>query len=305
MKKKKNKRINKIPYLILLILLILGFKYLNIDSVTKSETYLELEEIGYSSDEITNILKLDEDYIESITNLEYEENVYELMTEKYFILSNLERYINLIKTTNIKDVIELVNTDRDYSFYTNIQSTNLDKDYLMLVNKYHNLDNDYVPNNLVNVINGNGQVLNIVNNELTEMYNDAKELGLNLFAQSNYRSYSRQETLYNNYVKSKGQVAADRESARPGHSEHQTGLAIDFIIPGQTLEQFYLSNEFIWLKDNSYKYGFILRYPEDKENITGYIYEPWHYRYVGKEVAQYIYENDLTFDEYYAYFIEE
>ena len=305
MKKKKNKKINKIPYLILLILLILGFKYLNIDSITKSKTYLELEEIGYSSDEITNILKLDERYIDAITNLEYNKYIYSLMIEKYFILSNLERYINLIDTTNIKDVIELVNTDRDYTFYTNIQSTNLDKDYLILVNKYHNLDNDYVPSNLVNVINGNGQVLNMVNNSLTEMYNDAKELDLNLFAQSNYRSYARQETLYNNYVKSKGQVAADRESARPGHSEHQTGLAIDFIIPGQTLEQFYLSNEFIWLKDNSYKYGFILRYPEDKENITGYIYEPWHYRYVGKEVAQYIYENDLTFDEYYAYFIEE
>lgn len=306
MKRKKNKRVNKIPYLILIILLILGFKYLNINKVTKSENYLELEQIGYSKDEINNILKLDDNYIESITNLEYRENIYELMTQKYFILSKLERYISLINNnTNIKDVIELINTDRDYTFYTNIKATNLDKDHLMLVNKYHNLDKNYVPSNLSNVINGNGQVLDFVNQSLSKMYNDAKELGLNLFAQSNYRSYARQETLYNNYVKSKGQVAADRESARPGFSEHQTGLAIDFIIPGQTLEQFYLSNEFIWLKDNAYKYGFILRYPEDKENITGYIYEPWHYRYVGKEVAQYIYENDITFDEYYAYFIEE
>jgi zinc D-Ala-D-Ala carboxypeptidase len=305
MKKKKKKRINKIPYLIILIILIVGFKYLNINEISKSETYIKLENIGYNKEEITNILKLDEELVTVVTNRDYEEKIYELINEEYFILSRLDRYINLIDTTNIKDVIELVNTDRDYSFYNNINMVDLSKDYLVLVNKYHNLDKDYVPSSLVNVLNGNGQVLEVVNSSLTEMTNAAKELNLNLFAQSNYRSYARQEYLYNNYVKTKGQEAADRESARPGHSEHQTGLAVDFIIPGQTLEQFYLSNEFLWLKDNSYKYGFILRYPEDKENITGYIYEPWHYRYVGKEVAQYIYENDITFDEYYAFFIEE
>lgn len=304
MKKKKKKRRNKLPYLILIILMAIGFKYLNINKNTKSDNYIKLETIGYNENEITNILKLDNKYIEEILKYDYNENIYKLMNDEYFILNKLDRYLT-INSNNIREIVELINTNRDYTFYTNIKMSNLNKDNLVLVNKYNKLDNDYVPGNLVNVINGNGQVRNIVNDALTEMYNDAKEINLNLFAQSNYRSYARQEYLYNNYVKSKGQTLADRESARPGFSEHQTGLAIDFIIPGQTLEEFHLSDEFEWLKDNAYKYGFILRYPESKENITGYIYEPWHYRYVDKEVAKYIYENNITFDEYYAYFVEE
>ena len=93
-------------------------------------------------------------------------------------------------------------------------------------------------------------------------------------------------------------------SARPGYSEHQTGLVIDIDNYNDDYENFDKTKEFEWMNNNSYKYGFILRYPKGKTDITGYDYESWHYRYVGKEIAKYIYENNITFDEYYAKFID-
>ena len=103
-----------------------------------------------------------------------------------------------------------------------------------------------------------------------------------------------------------GSEYADEIAARPGHSEHQTGLALDiFCTTNSNTKTFKDSEAYQWLLNNAYKYGFILRYPEGKENITGFTFESWHYRYVGTEIATYIYENDITFDEYYAYFTEK
>src|SRR5690606_25707577 len=117
-----------------------------------------------------------------------------------------------------------------------------------------------------------------------------------------YRSYSYQSNLYNRYVRSHGKTEADRFSARPGHSEHQTGLAFDFGGKNQAhwLEKsFEGTKEGKWLLANAHKYGFILRYPKGKEKITGYIYEPWHYRYVGSKKASEIKNSKLTMEEYF------
>ena len=106
--------------------------------------------------------------------------------------------------------------------------------------------------------------------------------------------------LYDNYVATDGKEAADTYSARAGYSEHQTGLAVDIynkVLPYTSFEE---TEEFTWMQENAYKYGFILRFPKDKTNITGYQYESWHYRYVGKEVAKEIHENNLTLEEYLA-----
>ena len=122
---------------------------------------------------------------------------------------------------------------------------------------------------------------------------------------SAYRSYTNQETLYNRYVQKDGSIKADTYSARPGHSEHQTGLAVDVhntVLPYTSFDK---TNEFTWMKENAHKYGFILRYPKDKTNITGYDYEPWHNRYIGVEHATYIYENNITFDEYYIKYLDK
>lgn len=129
----------------------------------------------------------------------------------------------------------------------------------------------------------------------------AQEDGIVIKIRSGYRSYRTQTTLYNNYVKRDGKEVADRYSAIPGHSEHQTGLAFDFTTGNASRpigEWFTDTKQAKWLYENAHKYGFILRYPEGKEDITGYQYESWHYRYVGYEHSKYFDMNNLTLEEY-------
>lgn len=136
-----------------------------------------------------------------------------------------------------------------------------------------------------------------------EMAAEATLSGYDLVAFSTYRSFDYQTTLYEKYVSNDGQEAADRYSARPGYSEHQTGLAFD--IGEQHFEQHFARESFgeteagKWVAANAHKYGFIMRYPNGKEKITGYMYEPWHFRYVGKELAPKIYEAGTTLEEYF------
>lgn len=138
--------------------------------------------------------------------------------------------------------------------------------------------------------------------ELDKMLATAKKQGFDFVAFSGYRSFDYQTTLYNNYVNRDGQAAADRYSARPGYSEHQTGLAFDIGERGK--ENLWLTEEFgetpggQWLLTNAQDYGFILRFPKNKEDITGYMYESWHYRYVGVDVAKEIKKKDITLEEY-------
>ena len=137
------------------------------------------------------------------------------------------------------------------------------------------------------------------------MFNDAKKDNVTLIINSSYRSYENQEETYNNYSTWYGKDEADKIAARPGFSEHQTGLTIDIMTYNSNRNNFEESDAFKWLNNNAYKYGYILRYPKNKEYLTGYSYESWHYRYVGKEVANYIKDNNITYDEYYAFFIEK
>ena len=123
----------------------------------------------------------------------------------------------------------------------------------------------------------------------------ARKENLTIKVTTGYRSYNFQLTLYNNYVKRDGATAADRYSARAGHSEHQTGLAFDI---NKANSSFAGSPEAVWLAANCYKYGFIIRYPEGKESITGYIYEPWHVRYLGVETATAVFNSGLCLEEY-------
>lgn len=135
-----------------------------------------------------------------------------------------------------------------------------------------------------------------------KMAAEAKLSGYELVAFSTYRSFDYQRQLYEKYVSNDGQEEADRYSARAGYSEHQTGLAFD--IGEQLFEQHFARESFgeteagKWIAANASKYGFIMRYPKDKENITGYMYEPWHFRYVGEELAVKVYEAGITLEEY-------
>lgn len=137
---------------------------------------------------------------------------------------------------------------------------------------------------------------------LFAMLTAGKIAGFEYEAFSGYRSYEYQTSLYNRYVNRDGQEAADRYSARPGYSEHQTGLAFDIGEKGN--EDLWLTSEFgetpagIWLMENAHQFGFILRYPEGKESITGFMYESWHYRYVGIEVASDVFNAQVTLEEH-------
>ena len=161
-------------------------------------------------------------------------------------------------------------------------------DDILIVNKTYSLPSSF-----------GGELTSEVMNAFNLMNVDAKALGLNLWIQSGYRSYSRQESIYNSYVLNDGQLNADTYSARPGHSEHQTGLAFDL---NSIDDSFTYTNEGIWVNNNCYRYGFIIRYPKGKDHITGYMHESWHLRYVGTELASKLYNNGdwITLEEYYG-----
>ena len=222
---------------------------------------------------------------------------------------NYERYISYKKeNSDMTDdqIITNVNIGLDNEFYTNIRSSNLDDGILVLCNKYNQLPKNYVPSlvTMTSKYSTGGSLHPVAYKAFKEMVDVARSDGIKIYNVSAYRSYWTQHYLYNRYVNRDGILKADTYSARPGHSEHQTGLATD-INTASSSAHFENTKEYAWLIENSYKYGFILRYPKGKEYITGYKYEPWHYRYVGIEVATYIYEHNITFEEYYVKFLEQ
>jgi len=167
-------------------------------------------------------------------------------------------------------------------------------DGILVVNKTYSLPSTYSPNGLTAETQAAAD----------KMFAAAKLEGLYMWAQSGFRSYETQRSLYNNYVSYDGKANADRYSARPGHSEHQTGLAFDVCMSGygcinSTFDNTPPAN---WLSANAYKYGFILRFPKGKENETGYMHESWHFRYVGEELASKLYNNGnwITLEDYFG-----
>jgi len=133
------------------------------------------------------------------------------------------------------------------------------------------------------------------------MCENAQKDDIYLYSGSAYRSYSYQNTLYNNRVYNEGLEYANKTAAKAGYSEHQTGLAIDITKSKYNYMNNYIDEEdkeFEWLEENAHKYGFILRYPKNKSDITGYAYEPWHFRYLTIEVAAELKEKNITYEEY-------
>ena len=231
-------------------------------------------------------------------------NSFSFYKEEY--KNRYENYKNNNPQLNNKDIVLRVNIGLDHSFYT--ETTEVKNfNTLMLVNKYHYLSNNFIPDNLVDVAEyaKPGMKLNEeCKNAFIKMAKDAEISGYTLRAISTYRTFEYQENLYNKYLKKDGEEKADTYSARPGYSEHHTGLAIDIDNISLSYNNFENTKEFTWMQENAYKYGFILRYPKDT-TITGYIYEPWHYRYVGLEVATYIHNKNISFEEYYYEFLDK
>ncbi|MBR5478704.1 MAG: D-alanyl-D-alanine carboxypeptidase family protein, partial [Clostridia bacterium] len=187
--------------------------------------------------------------------------------------------------STMQDVIFTVNIGLDYPFYNNVTTIANPYDNLVLVNKYNRLPAGFKQTNLVKMdrmytINDGKQYL--MTHEaywrFKQLSDAARKEGISIKAASTYRTEDYQGRLYNNYLRTTGRKNADNYSARPGFSEHQTGLAVDVNYTGTSFEN---TTAFKWLQKHAHEYGYILRYPKGKTWITGYAYEPWHYRYVG------------------------
>ncbi len=199
-----------------------------------------------------------------------------------------------------EQVIIQVNIGLDKKLYTDTDIIKQPDSLTALVNKYHALPADYTPElELLGSRYGYGYLRPEAAQAFRAMADAARADGISLRSVSAYRSYDRQMTLYKRYLSQDSLQSVDTYSARPGFSEHQTALTLD-INTASIRAGFEKTPAYAWLMEHCAEYGFILRYPKEKEDITGYRYEPWHYRYVGPEVAQICMEQGLTLDEYVA-----
>jgi D-alanyl-D-alanine carboxypeptidase len=294
--KKKKLKIKKKNFAIFIIIIILI-----VISLTKSIKFIN--KVLNTPKDTKQVEKVKENKLEKkLKQLNYINKELDYYNNDY-----IDRYIKYKnKNTNLslEQVIKNVNMDLDLTKYEDIKkSTHLNTNEI-LVNKYNYLESDYIPDNLEEISSRYSlSDMNLVS-EAKEAFENlslaaAKE-SLNIIAMSSYRSYKYQVTLYNNYVKSDGKEKADTYSGRPGHSEHQTGLAVDVYNLKENYTNFENTEEYEWMQEHASEYGFILRFPKDKEEETGYQFESWHYRYVGIEAAKYIKENNISFEEYYA-----
>lgn len=316
---RKRKRIRKrrinaiiklflsIIFVILLLFLIdLGYKYFisdkennqdNNDITQESKNENKEEKPKYEKELDNKLKKLD--YINEKID--------------YFKMDNIDRYISYKeKNTNLSNdkVVLYVNIGIDNNFYTNIKPSPNQNNNTILLNKYYAIDSNFKPQNLKDIDpNYRSKYLQMTKDAadaFNTMAKDAKNEGYTIRAISTYRTYTYQKDLYNRYVKNDGVENADTYSARPGHSEHHTGLAVDIDNKTKVYTQFGDTKEFNWMKDNAHKYGFILRYTKENEFITGYKNEPWHYRYVGVDIATKMKEENInSYEEYYFMYLDK
>lgn len=279
----------------------------------------KLLNLGYSSKDINAIYNKIPDSVNIIIDSKYNKDIINIMNLSYFKIDNLKRYLdydimevksiydisNIKKDFNYEDVVTYVNANLDKEYYSsdNLISNEDASKIDVLVNKYHKLDENYEPSDLTIIdskyASGTQKLRKEAQIKFEEMASDMAKENLKIYAGSTYRSYTYQKGLYDRYVKKDGFAAAETYSARSGYSEHQLGLAVD-IVNGKWDYLSENDKEYDYLVKNSYKYGFILRYPRGSEYITGYMFEDWHFRYLGIELATKVFNSGLTYDEYIA-----
>lgn len=279
----------------------------------------KLLNLGYSSKDINAIYNKIPDSVNIIIDSKYNKDIINIMNLSYFKIDNLKRYLdydimevksiydisNIKKDFNYEDVVTYVNANLDKEYYSsdNLISNEDASKIDVLVNKYHKLDENYEPSDLTIIdskyASGTQKLRKEAQIKFEEMASDMAKENLKIYAGSTYRSYTYQKGLYDRYVKKDGFAAAETYSARSGYSEHQLGLAVD-IVNGKWDYLSENDKEYDYLIKNSYKYGFILRYPRGSEYITGYMFEDWHFRYLGVELATKVFNSGLTYDEYIA-----
>ena len=281
--------------------------YQNHDNLIKNINTLIKK--GYSNDNISMILAhgSDKDVTEFVKRdkINYLEEFFSL---PYAKLSNYDRYVDYSNETGENDetTVLAVNLDMDKENYENptiVKKFSTD----MLVNKHRSLQKNFEPDDLVSIdseyaVDDTQLGSRIAVNAFIKMYKAAKKEGYDLVINSSYRSYEEQEEICDTYRELYGENYVLNYVAMPGFSEHQTGLSFD--VGSKDSNDFAESEEYEWIQENAHKYGFIQRFPSKYQAITGFRAEPWHYRYVGKKIATYIYEHDISFEEYYVLFLD-
>lgn len=230
--------------------------------------------------------------------------------ENYVKINNVEvdkinrykEYQTTNKTTE-QEAVTKVNIGLDQEFYEEINTISNPESYTVLLNKFRALPEDYAPNDLTSLsINPNMKLRKSAALAYEELQSAALLDNVKIIPFSAYRTKNYQNSLYTNYVNRDGKKEADTYSARPRHSEHELGLAID--IRSNTLLDNLTKDDYKWIQNNAHKYGFIIRYPKGTTPITGYIEEPWHLRYLGIDAANDVHEKNITFDEYYDLYLK-
>ena len=266
----------------------------------------KINRLGYPLDQAQTLATVlsDEQADSLIARGEHDTVAYPIVKQRYYIKKNFEHYLAFHKqdTTglSLSDIVAIVNV----SGYPDYEAAPCDtsKGYLMLVNGHHYLDEQYKPEDLVAFnktccYEDQRAQRAVVEAFIALQQECEKQTDAHLMVNSAYRSFEDQQGTYKRNDQ--------RYVALPGRSEHQTGLAIDVTSLQHPLKwDFGKSKEGVWMRENCHRYGLILRYPEKQSHIMGYSYEPWHMRYVGVETAKRIHDEGITFDEYYAYYLD-
>ena len=334
MKIKKSVKV----FIVLIIVILIGFlsyKYFflntdrnenkeintNVKDNSKYETLNKIKNTEYYNKKYENDYKK----INYLEKKDFLKNISTLLDKGYtaseinnyykyrnFDINKIDRYNDYKDKNNdldLKDVITYVNINLDLKPYQETKEVKDSSDLLALVNKYNYLNTSYKPSDLEEVsgfYGNNVTMRKVAKDAFLKLQKDAKDNNnLTLMPTTAYRSAEFQKNLYNNYVAKDGVDAADTYSARPGFSDHQTGLAIDLKNPNLGSNIRLTDDDYKWLENNCSKYGFIIRFPKDKENITLYQFENWHIRYVGVEHAKKIMDEKLTLEEYIDLYITE
>lgn len=258
--------------------------------------------LGYNSDDINGINKYDSKELNKKVSEKYISDILKYLSFDYFKVDKLDRYLNYFKGDYQKTIV-YVNIGLDKDYY---EDPEIVKDFssTMLVNKYNKLGDVYEPKDLTELTKCSDRGHSLAK-EAKLAYDKLCEAsikdGMHLGVTSSYRSYESQQDVYAENLKSNGKEYTINYVASPGFSEHQTGLALD--VKSTVGSPFKTTKEYKWMLNNAYKYGFILRFPEGKEELTGFNAEAWHFRYVGVDIATFIYNNDLTYEEYCAMYM--
>ena len=272
---------------------------------------LKLDSKGYKKSTIDYLLRnLNKTQMTEFLSKKYNKDYEELIENDLFKYSKFDRYLayqKKHKKLSIDEIVFRIELNLDKTYYEDATMVKDPNDITVLTNKYLEIPDDYEPSDLVDMDSkyanntyGQKKLRKEAYEKFVEMVDAAKEDGVTFYAESAYRSFNYQDKIYKNYVANNGQEKADKYAAKPGFSEHELGLAVDLANIWTITTK---GEEYKWLSKHAHKYGYIFRYKEEWEDITGYSAESWHIRYVGEKVATDVVNKNMTYEEYYIKYI--